>query len=116
MAERLEGATLPPKRRKAKPAAGRAEQYPYGDWFDGAVWRLRRGDDFTVNPKSLRAAIHGAAKRRGVKVSTRIFGNVIMVQRVIPETTTPETPVTETTTANTTSTETPVRRRWAFWR
>ena len=24
----------------------KASKYPWGDWLDGSVWRLRQGDDF----------------------------------------------------------------------
>jgi hypothetical protein len=103
MAERLEDATLPPRKGKVKRSR---ERYPYGEWFDGAVWRLRKGEDFTVSPQSIRTGIHSAARRRGIKVATRIYGDTVMVQR--KQETEPQV------TTNSTD-DTAVRPRWGFW-
>jgi hypothetical protein len=102
MSERVEGATLPPRKRGKEPK-GR-ERYPFEQWFDGAVWRLRRGEDFDVTPTSMRGAIYGAAKRRGYKVETRIVSGVVMVQR---------TGDLEVAESDGTSAK---RKGWAFWR
>ena len=111
MSERIEGATLPPRTRGKKSKRGRSEQYPYDDWFDGALWRLRRGEDFTVTPTSMRTTIYSAAKRRGVTVETRLVGGVLLIQR------TGEVGVTETTTTPTTNGTSPAKRKgWRFWR
>lgn len=110
MSERIEGATLPPRVRGKKRRGGKAEQYPFDEWFDGALWRLHRGEDFAVTPTSLRSALYAAAQRRGVKVETRIVGGVLLVQRtgelgVDPA---PETQVNGTSPAT--------RKGWRFWR
>lgn len=108
MSERIVGATLPKANKRRKSNRGREEQYPFDDWFDGALWRLSRGEDFAVTPASLRSTIYAAAKRRGVRVETRIVGGVLLVKR------TGELGVVESTSANGTS---PAKRKgWRFWR
>lgn len=112
MSERLEGVTLPPRVRGKRSKRGRVEQYPFDEWFDGALWRLRRGEDFEVTPTSLRGTIYAAAKRRRLRVETRIVGGVLLVQRTgelgvaVAETKPP-----------TNGTTSPAKRKgWRFWR
>ena len=54
---------------------GRPEKYPFDEWFDGAWWKLERGLDFQVKAPSMRTAIFSAARRRNLKVATRISKN-----------------------------------------
>ena len=48
------------------------EKYPWKEWFDGHVWRLKQGEDFEVDMRSFRAAIYMAADRYEYKVKTHI--------------------------------------------
>jgi len=58
---------------------GRREAYPYDDWFDGRVWRLVSGEDFTVNIRTMRFYIKKAAERRGLQVIVEHDGEVVIV-------------------------------------
>jgi hypothetical protein len=58
---------------------GRREAYPYDDWFDGRVWRLVSGEDFTVNIRTMRFYIKKAAERRGLQVVVEHDGEVVIV-------------------------------------
>lgn len=49
---------------------GRPEKYPYAQWFDGQMWALKEGEDFTTSVDSLRGAINSAKNKRGVQVRT----------------------------------------------
>ena len=49
---------------------GRHDLYPWDEWLDGSVWRIRRGEDFEVSIVAIRSAVHQAAARRGHKVET----------------------------------------------
>lgn len=50
---------------------GRGEKYPYDDWLDGQSRRFIKGEDFDGKPSSFITNIREAAKRRGLRVSTR---------------------------------------------
>lgn len=60
--------------------AGRTEQYPWADWFDGQAWLLENGIDFDALPESMRSCAYAAARRHGVKISLRTIGNDIAIQ------------------------------------
>lgn len=47
-------------------------KYPWDQWFDGSIWRLKQYEDFEVHVESMRSAIYMAATRKGVKVKTHI--------------------------------------------
>ena len=60
--------------------AGRTEQYPWADWFDGQAWLLENGIDFDALPESMRSCAYAAARRHGVKSSLRTLGNDLAIQ------------------------------------
>jgi hypothetical protein len=67
MATRTELKELP-KRRSGR---GRAPRHDWDSWFDGAVWRLVQGEDFTSKMSSFRAQISFAGRARGKRVEVR---------------------------------------------
>ena len=60
-------------RKRSKPAKiGRPAKYPWGKWFDGTNWVLRRGKGFWLagmDGRRFSAVIHNQAKRANVRVS-----------------------------------------------
>lgn len=58
---------------------GRPPKYPWDEWCDGVSRPLRQGEHFadTVKVSSFRAECHAAARRKGGKADTKIFGNVV---------------------------------------
>jgi hypothetical protein len=53
--------------------AGRPAKYPWDKWLlEGKKVRLFKGEDYSVNPDSLRPQIHNQAKKRGGTVSTSL--------------------------------------------
>ena len=60
--------------------AGRTEQYPWADWFDGQARLLENGIDFDALPESMRSCAYAAARRHGVKISLRTIGNALAIQ------------------------------------
>lgn len=57
----------------------RVSEFPTGanggwkdEWFDGDIWKFDYGTDFKVKPASFRANILAEAKRRNLKVKTRL--------------------------------------------
>jgi hypothetical protein len=52
---------------------GRPQKYPWNEWLqEGVKIRIYSGEDFDVEPSSLRPQIHMTVKRRGGKVHTSI--------------------------------------------
>ena len=60
--------------------AGRTEQYPWADWFDGQARLLENGIDFDALPEGMRSCAYAAARRHGVKISLRTIGNDLAIQ------------------------------------
>lgn len=54
------------------PPSTPVEKYPYDEWFDGSVWKLKMYEDFWVHPRSMQSAIYQSARKRNLKVKTHI--------------------------------------------
>ena len=59
---------------------GRPNLYPWDDWLSGEVWKLKRGVDFTVEPRSLVSAAYHAAARYNVSIRTVTDENSVTIQ------------------------------------
>lgn len=55
-------------------------KYPWREWFDGSTWKLTKGEDFTVAVGDMRSTAFATATRRGLKIRTRIDGDVLYIQ------------------------------------
>lgn len=62
----------PLRERITYPPSRIEDKYPYDEWFDGDVWRLKMYEDFFVHPGSMQSAVYQAARKRGLKVRTHI--------------------------------------------
>lgn len=103
MAERIEGGAMPAPQTGKR--STRRNKYPWDKWFDGSVWRLTRGQDFQVSLNAFRGAAGQAAKRHGIRVTTRkVAENTILLQaiRAPQEVTNGDKPQ--------------VSKGWKFWR
>ena len=64
--------------------------YPWGDWFDGSIWKLTYGEDFETHPLMMERIIRTRATGRSAKVRLRhqpLNGDqwgVIVLQRTDP--------------------------------
>lgn len=58
---------------------GNRKLYPWDEWFDGRIWKLRSGVDFQITSESFRNGLASAAKRHGKKV----HGNRIVEDGVV---------------------------------
>lgn len=56
--------------------------YRWDEWLDGREWALTQGEDFDAAFKTFQSAAHGAAKKRGLKVRTRVVARTVYVQAV----------------------------------
>lgn len=57
--EKLSGYSFGPERR------------PKHDWpkiFDGSIWRLRKGEDFTMSAKAFRRQVYSRAHEQGFSI------------------------------------------------
>lgn len=64
MAERLTNYQFQNDRRKQK--------YPWKEWADGSVWRVKQGEDFTCSIKSFRTGLALHARNNGLALKTRV--------------------------------------------
>lgn len=60
--------------------AGRAEKYPFDEWFDGNVYELVEGEDFESKRSTLATVIHNAATKRDLVVATRMTQDGLAIQ------------------------------------
>ena len=44
-------------------------RYPFDEWLDGSIWKLKQGEDFSSERSSMRTRLHTEATKRGLKVS-----------------------------------------------
>lgn len=56
MAQKLDAM---PKRR------GRTGTYPWHQWADGSVWKVKKGEDFSSGVESFRTQLYGKARNLG---------------------------------------------------
>ncbi len=56
---------------RADRPAGRPAKYPWPQWTDGSIWRIVRGVDFDVAPRSMQATLFARASRDGMRLATR---------------------------------------------
>lgn len=77
MARKLEAL---PERKNV--GAGRKEQYPFDEWFDGDPWLLVEGEDYTCKRTSFESSVRSAATRRGLDVTLRSHPDGTAIQVV----------------------------------
>ena len=46
-------------------------KYPWDEWLNGEIWKLKVGEDFTIDARMLQAQAYIAASKRRKKVRTR---------------------------------------------
>lgn len=68
MAERIPSFTIE-KHRVAK--------YPWSEWMDGSIWRIKQGEDFESKAISMVGTMYGKAKRNGYKLSVAHNGTTV---------------------------------------
>ena len=52
----------------ARGLGGTKEKFPFDEWFDGQVWKLVRGEDFTQPRGGMAHRIRAAATKRKLRV------------------------------------------------
>ena len=56
------------------------EKYPWGEWFDGQPRLFVQGEDYTTPTRSFCSVAHSAAKRKGLRLATRLAPNGVFLQ------------------------------------
>jgi len=59
---------------------GRKPKYDWQTWLDGNLHKLTAGQDFLMSAVQFQQQVYNVARRKGVKVSTQIKGDVLYVQ------------------------------------
>lgn len=54
-------------------------RYPWVDWTDGRIWKVKRGTDFKITAKGIRSAALAHAHRVGKRVNTSIVDDDTVV-------------------------------------
>jgi hypothetical protein len=66
--------------KQTRGGAGRAEKYPFDEWFDGNVYELVEGEDFDAKRSTMATVIHNAATKRELIVATRMTQDGLAIQ------------------------------------
>jgi hypothetical protein len=55
-------------------------RYPFSEWFDGRIYRLKTGEDFTVKPATMASYLRAEAKKRRISLEVKIeqSGDVVI--------------------------------------
>lgn len=54
--------------------------YPWDQWLDGSIWKLKQGEDFATDPAKFRTTIYQAARRNNKIVRTSVVEDTVMLQ------------------------------------
>jgi hypothetical protein len=61
-------------------------KYPWDDWFDGGIWKLRHGKDFNCQVANFRTGASHAARKHGGRLKTSVIeGESAVVIQFIKE-------------------------------
>lgn len=63
-------------------SSARVTSYPWGQWLNGSVWTIRRGEDFSPDVKIMRAVLYRGCSQFGdlKRMRTQIDGDSITFQ------------------------------------
>lgn len=53
----------------------RQSRYPWSDWTNGQIWKVKEGEDFESNLKTFVQGLYAYGKRHGLKVEVRTDPN-----------------------------------------
>lgn len=67
-----------PEVQRMKAKRGRPSLYPWDKWFNGRIWKLKQGEDFSA--MFFQSQAHTAARTRGVKLKTRMVDGDLYIQ------------------------------------
>lgn len=59
-------------------------RYPWHLWTDGAIWQITRGQDFDVQPGTMRITILNRARTLGLAATTTVSGEHVIFQFIHP--------------------------------
>lgn len=59
---------------------GRSSRYPWSKWMNGKAWTAKQGTDFDMTASAFRCYVGLVARRKGVKVETRLHGSSVSFQ------------------------------------
>lgn len=68
-----------------RPPGNNGDSHPWVEWFDGRIWRLRRGHDFVRAVRVFANTARHAARRRGLLLTLTIESESVVVLRATPK-------------------------------
>lgn len=61
-------------------------RYPWNEWMDGRVWRIRYGEDYHIVTQNMRSTLHVRAANNGQKVHvSKEDKDTLVFQFYVPE-------------------------------
>lgn len=76
----------------AFPTATRRSKYNVSEWFDGNIWKLMQGEDFTVPVASFRGSLYNQANKKGFDIRTSVNVKDGVTYLIVQKTGLKETP------------------------
>ncbi len=64
-------------------------KYPWSEWTDGQIWKVKHGVDFDPKPTSFACCLRSYALRKGLTIRTARFGEFVVFQFAAKEVDTP---------------------------
>lgn len=59
----------------------RNSKHPWDTWLDGRVWKIKQGEDCTVETDKFTRSVYAAARNRGLKARIRVLnGDTLVIQ------------------------------------
>ena len=56
--------------------------YPWDDWLNGQIWKLKKGEDFHAKSRSMVCNARVRAKKSGKQLRTATFDDYLVIQAV----------------------------------
>jgi hypothetical protein len=72
MAQRLRSFDFSAQSEVTKETKKGRNRYPWDEWFDGDIWKLKEGEDFDSNPLMMERVIRTKASNRNNKAKVRL--------------------------------------------
>lgn len=64
---------------------GRTGLYPFNEWADGSIYRLRRGEDFTISAKGMSSGLGKWARKNGYLATIHVESDEAVVFQMLKE-------------------------------
>lgn len=67
-----------------KPKLTRSKGYPWGEWFDGQIWRITHNEDFEIDPLMMERQLRTRASPLRLSIKIRHLDPGVIVFQATP--------------------------------